>query len=364
MKIARVDSHSIKVPFTFGGNPTGYGGRNWTTNNILLVRVETDSGLVGWGEAFCYGCTDAVRAALHNMIAPIVVGEDASNIARLSYELQQKLHLFGRYGITIFALSGLDIALWDIAGKAAGLPLVQLLGGSGRDKLPAYASLLKYRDPERVAARTRLAVQQGYRHIKLHETEEPEVKAAREAAGSDVAIMVDTNCPWTPEQARVMTLKLRPYNLHWLEEPVFPPEDFSALARLRAGTGVATAAGENNCTSFQFRDMFAAGAVDYAQPSVTKVGGVTEFLKVATLADAAGVTLMPHSPYFGPGFLATLHLLAARGSPGGMIERYHMDLEASLYGDLVNPADGGFVVPMGPGLGRDPDPDVLKTYGG
>ena len=217
MKIARIDSHSIKVPFTFGGNPTGYGGRNWTTNNILLVRVETDTGLVGWGEAFCYGCTDAVRAALHNMVAPLAVGEDASDIARLSYELQQKLHLFGRYGLTIFALSGLDIALWDIAGKAAGLPLVQLLGGSGRAKLPAYASLLKYRDPEKVAARTRLAVQQGYRHIKLHETEEPEVKAAREAAGSDVAIMVDTNCPWTPEQARFMTLKLRPYDLHWLE---------------------------------------------------------------------------------------------------------------------------------------------------
>jgi L-alanine-DL-glutamate epimerase-like enolase superfamily enzyme len=364
MKIARVDSHSIKVPFTFGGSPTGYGGRNWTTNNILLVRVETDSGLVGWGEAFCYGCTDAVRAALHNMIAPIVVGEDASNIARLSYDLQQKLHLFGRYGLTIFALSGLDIALWDIAGKAAGLPLVQLLGGSGNEKLPAYASLLKYRDPERVAARTKLAVQQGYRHIKLHETEEPEVKAAREAAGSDVAIMVDTNCPWTPEQARLMTLKLRQYDLHWLEEPIFPPEDFAAIARLREGTGVAIAAGENNCTSFQFRDMFAAGAVDYAQPSVTKVGGVTEFLKVATLADAAGVTLMPHSPYFGPGFLATLHLLAARGGPGGMIERYHMDVEASLYGELIDPVDGGFIVPTGPGLGRDPDPDVLKTYGG
>jgi L-alanine-DL-glutamate epimerase-like enolase superfamily enzyme len=160
-----------------------------------------------------------------------------------------------------------------------------------------------------------------------------------------------------------MTLKLRQYDLHWLEEPIFPPEDFTAIARLRAGTGVPMAAGENNCTSFQFRDMFAAGAVDYAQPSVTKVGGVTEFLKVANLADAAGVTLMPHSPYFGPGFLATLHLLAAHGGPGGMIERYHLDLEASLYGELVTPVDGGFVVPTGPGLGRDPDPDVLKTYG-
>jgi D-galactarolactone cycloisomerase len=363
VKIARIDSHSIKVPFTFGGNPTGYGERNWTTNNILLVRVETDNGLVGWGEAFCYGCTDAVRAALHHMIAPIALGQDAGDIARLSYDLQQKLHLFGRYGLTIFALSGLDIALWDIAGKAANLPLHRLLGGAGGDSLPAYASLLKYRDPEKVAARVKQALDQGYRHIKLHETEEAEVRAARLTAGEGVAIMVDTNCPWTPEQARHMTLKLRPYDLHWLEEPIFPPEDFAAIARLRASTGVAMAAGENNCTSVQFRDMFAAQAVDYAQPSVTKVGGVTEFLKVAALADAAGVTLMPHSPYFGPGFLATLQLTAARGMSGGMIERYHMDLEASLYGDLVTPVKGSFVLPTGPGLGRDPDPDVIKTYG-
>ena len=109
--------------------------------------------------------------------------------------------------------------------------------------------------------------------------------------------------------------------------------------------------------------MFAAGAVDYAQPSVTKVGGITEFLKVATLADAAGVTLMPHSPYFGPGFLATLQLAAARGQPGAMIERYHMDLEASLFGKLIDPVEGAFAVPQAPGLGCDPDPDVIKTYG-
>ena len=136
MKIARIDSHSIKVPYTFGGSHQGEGLRTWTTNNILLVRVETDTGIVGWGEAFCYACTDAVRAALHNMVAPLALGQDARDIARLSYDLQQKLHLFGRYGITIFALSGLDIALWDIAGKAANLPLHRLLGGAGRDKLP------------------------------------------------------------------------------------------------------------------------------------------------------------------------------------------------------------------------------------
>lgn len=360
MKIASIDTISIKVPFTFGGAPGGF--KRWTSNNILLVKVQTDTGITGWGEAFCYNCTDAVKGAIHSMVAPLAIGRDARDIAKLSRDLQQELHLFGRYGITIFALSGLDIALWDIAGKAANLPLHRLLGGAGQTSLPAYASLLKYKDPERVAARTKLAVQEGYRHIKLHETEEAEVKAARNAAGHDVAIMVDTNCPWTPEQARHMTLKLRPYDLHWLEEPIFPPEDFQAIAKLRASTGVAMAAGENNCTAVQFRDMFAANAVDYAQPSVTKVGGVTEFQKVATLADAAGVTLMPHSPYFGPGFLATLQLMAARGQPDGMIERYHMDLEASLYGKLVYPENGAFVVPTAPGLGCDPDPEVLKTY--
>src|SRR5258708_15798575 len=158
------------------------------------------------------------------MVAPLALGRDARDITKLSRDLQQELHLFGRYGITIFALSGLDIALWDIAGKAANLPLHRLLGGAGRERLPAYASLLKYRDPEKVAARTKQAVQQGYRHIKLHETEEAEVKAARLAAGDDVALMVDTNCPWTPPQARHMTLRLRRCDLHPRAEQLVPPQ--------------------------------------------------------------------------------------------------------------------------------------------
>ena len=151
MKIARIYRQSVKVPYTYGGSHKGEGLRNWTTNNILLVRVETDSGLVGWGEAFCYGCTDAVKAALHNMIAPLAIGQDARDIAGLSYDLQQKLHLFGRYGATMFALSGIDLALWDIAGKLANQPLHRLIGGARRTELQAYASLFKYNDATTVA---------------------------------------------------------------------------------------------------------------------------------------------------------------------------------------------------------------------
>jgi L-alanine-DL-glutamate epimerase-like enolase superfamily enzyme len=361
MKIVRVETIPLKIPFEGAAKPQGWGGRHWGGLETLLVRVETEDGLVGWGDAFSYNCQRAVRAAVDDMVAPLAVGSDARDIAGLLHRMQKALHLFGRYGITIFALSGLDIALWDLAAKRAGKPLVELLGGPARTEIDAYASLFRLHDPEVVAMQTREALAEGYRYIKLHETQEPEVKAAREAAGSGVPIMVDTNCPWTPAEARENALRLKPYDLHWLEEPIFPPENFRALAALGAETGIPIAAGENACTAHEFEKMFAAGAVTYAQPSVTKVGGITEFCKVAALAEAKGIALMPHSPYFGPGFLATLHLAAAQAIPN-LVERFYLKLEAKLYGDLIDPVRGKFRLPAGPGLGREPDPDVIKAY--
>ena len=327
----------------------------------MLIRVETESGLVGYGEAFGYGCSRAVAASIEDMIAPVVIGRDASDVVGINHSLQQNLHLFGRYGITMFALSGLDIALWDIVGKAAGLPLHRLLGGAAREQIPAYASLFKYRDADVVAEYTRAAIDDGYGFIKLHEIDEPEVRAAREAAGEGVPLMVDANCPWTPANAREMAFRLKPYELAWLEEPIFPPENFAALAALQADTGVPLAAGENACTVWEFQKMFEAGAVTFGQPSVTKVGGITEFRKIAVLAEIQNVTLMPHSPYFGPGLLATLQLSSALPAES-LLERFYVKPEASLYGDFIDPVDGLFRMPDGPGLGLDPDPEVVKAY--
>lgn len=361
MKIARIEAIPLKIPYERVGKPSGWAAQGFAALATLLVRVETDDGLVGWGEAFSYGCQRAVQAAVEDMVAPTALGRDARDIAGLMLETQKALHLFGRYGITIFALSGLDIALWDLAAKRAGKPLAELLGGPVRTEIEAYASLFRIHDTDIVAEQTREALGRGYRYIKLHETQEPEVKAAREAAGPSVPIMIDTNCPWTPAEARENALRLKRYDPHWLEEPIFPPENFRALAALGAATGIPIAAGENACTVFEFEKMLAAGAVTYAQPSVTKVGGITEFRKVAALAEAAGVSLMPHSPYFGPGFLATLHLAAAQPAPS-LIERFYLKVEASLYGDAVDPVRGKFRLPTGPGLGREPDPQVIKTY--
>lgn len=359
MKIAKVETIPLQIPYQHGGPPAGWGGRDWLTLSVLLVRVETDNGLVGWGEAFSYNCLPSVKAMLDSTIAPTVIGRDATNIAGLMRELQQSLHLFGRYGVTIFGLSGLDIALWDIAAKAANVPLAKLLGGEGRTSLPAYASLLKYRDPELVGEKVRAALAQGYDAIKLHETGVEEVRAARDAMGEGVPLCVDTNCPWTPDQARQMAEKFRPFDIYWLEEPVFPPEDFNALGRLNIDTPIA--AGENACTAFQFQQMFDAGAVTYAQPSVTKVGGVSEFRKIEAIAETAGVTVMPHSPYFGPGWLATLQLAAAAAVPS-WVERFYCDVEASLYGQYIDVVEGNVSVPTGPGLGAEPDLDVIKDY--
>ena len=360
MKIDRVETIHLPIPFKHGGAQHGFGGKAWSTLDIVLVRIDTDDGLTGWGEAFSYSCVDSVRAAVDTMLKPLLLGRDAADVRGINQDLQQSMHLFGRYGITMFAISGVDIALWDLAGKAAGLPIHRLLGGEAKS-LTAYASLFRYGAAEIVAERCQTALEEGYNYIKLHEITEAEVAAARQVVGEGVPIMVDTNCPWTPAEARSMALTLKPYDLHWLEEPIFPPEDFRALAQLQQETGVALAAGENACTAFQFREMFAAGAVKFAQPSVTKVGGISEFRKIQALAEAFTVSVMPHSPYFGPGFLATLHLLAAEPNPG-LVERFYLDVEASLYGDAITPVAGSYTVPTGPGLGIEPDPAVISEY--
>jgi L-alanine-DL-glutamate epimerase-like enolase superfamily enzyme len=359
MKIENVESFLIRIPFDTGGAKTwaSFG----STLDYVFLRIDTDAGISGWGDAFGYGAVSATKAAVDKMIGPALIGQDARDIAGISYRLQQSNHIWGRYGVTMFAIGGVDIALWDIAGKAAGQPVHRLLGGRSTESLPAYASLPKYQDPETVAERTAHAVGQGYAHVKLHETEVAEVRAAREAAGPDVAIMLDTNCPWSPAKAREMAAKLAEYDLFWLEEPIFPPENFAALADLQVESGIPIAAGENACTAWEFQKMFEAEAVSYAQPSVTKVGGITEFRKVQTLAEAANVTVVPHSPYFGPGFLASLHLLAAVPEPF-LIEHIYLDLEAYPFGDLNKPDGNAFRVPDGPGLGADPDPEVLKDY--
>jgi L-alanine-DL-glutamate epimerase-like enolase superfamily enzyme len=358
MQIKSIDTVTLKIPFGDLYDGPRAKRRGWTEFDTLLVRVETEDGIVGWGEAFAYSCASAVRAAVIDMVTPLAIGRDTADIPALSRDLQKELHIWGRYGITIFALSGLDIALWDIAGKRAGKSLSALLGRR-RGQVQAYASLVRYGGPEPVAAMAQKAVAEGYEDVKLHEIAYQAIAAARTATGPRIRITTDVNCGWSLAGAESLLPKMKDLDLFWVEEPVFPPEDYETLASLRRRFGVPLSAGENACTAMEFRRLIAA--LDYPQPSVTKVGGISEFLAVAKLADVAGKPLMPHSPYFGPGYWATLQL-AAHLDHIGLFEFLYVQPAAFCGRDIPLPSNGRIAIPDTPGIGFEPDEGVLNRY--
>jgi L-alanine-DL-glutamate epimerase-like enolase superfamily enzyme len=276
-------------------------------------------------------------------------------------DVQKKLHVFGRGGAMAFAISAVDIALWDIAGKASNMPLSRLLGGGAAD-LASYASLVRYSEPSLVRTSVRRAIDAGFSTLKLHEIELTAIRAAREEAGPDIELTLDVNCPWSLNEARSIAEELRPVKLKWLEEPLWPPENFGGLAELRRTSGIPLAAGENIYTLMDFERLLATKAVDFVQPSPAKMGGISELRKVFPLASVHNVPVMPHSFYDGPGLLAAIHTTAALGTADSMIEWRWLDLEAAIYGDALSPKGGRISVPQGPGLGIDPDPEVIRAY--
>ena len=277
--IENIEAIALSIPFDHWGPPPIFAGRPRTTMDALLVRVTASNGVVGWGEAF-WGATSTVVAALNDRVAPLARGQDV-NDAELTPRLERVLHNLGRAGPVIHAISGLDIALWDIRGKLEGVPVHALLGGRRRQRVHAYASLLQYQGSvELVRRNVARALERGYREIKLHERTPETVAATREVTGPDVPIMVDTNCAWLPEAATAAVTAMAPSKPHWVEEPIWPPEDFAAMAKLRRATGVPQAAGENATGALDFRKMIEAGAVDYVQPSVIKIGGITTLWRI------------------------------------------------------------------------------------
>jgi len=235
-----------------------------------------------------------------------------------------------------------------------------LLGGVRRKRVEAYASLLQYGGSiEHVRRNVARALERGYRHLKLHERTADAVAAARDVAGPDIPIMVDTNCAWTPDQATSAVAAMAPSKPFWVEEPIWPPEDIDALSLLRKATGVPLAAGENATGTLEFIRMAAAG-IDYLQPSAVK-NGITAQWEICGKVEHGGATCVPHSPYFGPGYLATLHILAAKQKEVAL-ERFFCDLGHMPYGASVPIENGWVTIPDMPGLGPDPDEELLTRF--
>lgn len=360
MKIERIEVHLIRVPFDMGAAPQAFAGMAWTAVDTLFVRVCTDAGVDGWGEGWGHAACPVTRSALETLVGPAFVGRDNADRSALMAEMAHRFHLHGRSGAVVHALSAIEIALWDIAGKLAGQPIAALLGGAPCT-LRAYASLLRCAEPDLAVQAAERALARGFRHLKLHEVRLDTVRAVRAACGESVWIALDTNCPWSVAQALENARALEPVRLAWLEEPVWPPEDFGGLAQLRAQAPMPIAAGENVAGVHEFEALLRTGAVDICQPSVIKFGGIEAVAQAVALAQVHGIDYVPHCFYFGPGLLASLHLAAAF-APEVAFELFFGDLEASPYHDAVRAHDGRIAVPAGPGLGVDPDLQVLERY--
>ncbi|QGZ65559.1 mandelate racemase/muconate lactonizing enzyme family protein [Paraburkholderia acidisoli] len=361
MKIRSLEARVVEVPFEDRGRGLGITPSAWKSMETVLIRVEDTDGNVGWGEAFGYFVADATLSVVETRLKPLIEGATVESIPAWTKAAQRALHIFGRYGITMFAISGVDMALWDLAAKRKREPLWKTLGGAEPVTLRSYASLVRYGEGDAAAAICRRALDEGYADIKLHEIDMAVIETAHAAVDGRAPVSVDVNCAWTDAQSLANIEQLKALEgISWLEEPIFPPEDFARLARLRHH-GVPIAAGENWCTSLQFQQAVAAQAVDYLQPSVSKVGGVTEFLEIVELARAAQTGVLPHSPYFGPGFLTTLHLATAHRDML-QVEWLYVEPAAELI-DLSS-IGPGHQLRLGdaPGIGLAPDEAVVSRF--
>jgi len=361
LHIVDIEAIPLSLPFRHPGTTTGFGGREWPTIDLLLVRVTTASGIVGWGEAFGYNAIPATSAALSRIVAPLAIGSDGSDVRGLTARLGRSLHLFGRGGPVAYAVAGLELALWDAIGRHQDESLCDLIGGTPRP-IPAYASLVRYGDADVVARATAECVEGGYGSVKLHEVLPEIVLAARSAGGADVGLMVDANCEWTPDDAVEFLRRVAPAHLRWIEEPVWPPEDLDGLRSVRLRMPeVPVAAGENASSVWELGNAMRSGAVDVVQPSLMKIGGIVAGLDALDAARSTGIEVALHSPFFGPGLAASLHVATLLPATTA-VEWLYCELEAPLFQTPIDPVEGVFAAPSGPGLGVEPDPEVIARF--
>lgn len=330
------------------------------TLDTLMIRVETEGGLVGWGEAFGHACNPASMALLTERVFPFFKGEHCEDIRALMEKAHYAFHSYGRGGNMMYALSALDIALWDIKAQAEQLPLWRLLGGQ-RTEIDIYPSLASYDGdvPQLIACIERL-IAQGYRSIKLHERDPHAIAAVGRAMPNDVTLMVDTNCAWQEAEAHDILPMLHDAGIAFVEEPTFPPENLRRLKRLKQATGMRLAAGENLNNSEDFLLCMEQGWLDVMQPSVAKIGGISAVLDIIAAFDpTSGATILPHCFYYGPGLLASAHLVSILPQRVPL-EVPWLDFETTLYPFMrYQPV---MPLPSTPGLGFTPDITRLEAH--
>lgn len=290
--------------------------------DAVVVKVITAGGLIGWGESHHGRAHTAVAKLIATTLRQLVVGMDAADVVGVwakIYKMQLGSHGMGAG--TCLAMSGIDLALWDIRGQAAGMPLCRLLGGT-RKPVPAYAGgvSLGYQEPAKLVDEARKSVEAGYKAVKLRVGDTPQrdlerIRAVRKAFGDELVILTDANTGYSVADARAAMPGMDELRVGWLEEP-FPAHDYRSY-RMAAGFGrTPLAAGENHFTRFEFNRVLEDGSISILQPDLSKTGGITEALRIAAMASAYKLPIHPHSSMTGLNHAASIHFLAAIDNGG------------------------------------------------
>jgi L-alanine-DL-glutamate epimerase-like enolase superfamily enzyme len=385
MKITRVDARWCHVPIPVERQHKSDFGVASSFDSVI-VRIDTDAGITGWGEAKAGVGSSAACGGLAAIInqdyAPLLVGEDPRDISRIwdtLYSMQRqgyavaRGHVFpqlGRRGLSVSAIAGVDIALWDILGKSLNAPVWRLLGGRRMASMPAYASG-GWADVSGIGAQLQgYCDRGGFRAVKMRvgvmdgspAVSAARVRAAREALGPDIRLMADAHGTWTVSEAKAFCRMVEDLDLFWLEEPV-SADDKHGLAEVRRSAAVPISTGESESTRHDFRDIVELRGADILQPDLAIAGGITEGVRIAALASAFNLRLAPHLWSGAPAFAAGLHLAASQSA--GFILEYSLGHNPMLH-DLIEeafPVENGEVqIPDRPGLGITVREDFLMRH--
>ena len=376
MEITDIHVHTVSLAQVEGAKADG-------TQDAAIIEIETDEGIHGIGEA---DSSPAVVEAIVNApeshdkssgLAEVIQGRDPFDVEVLWNEMFERSYFYGRKGAAITAISGIDMALWDIMGKATGKPIHKLLGGAHRDRVRAYASTLFPEDPtdtEEMRSRAKYVRENKYTAVKFgwggfgadHETDVGLLETARDTLGPQFDIMVDAGFAWGHDikaAIKETTLLDQSFDLFWMEEPIFA-DNIEGYDKIASNSLTRIVGGEEEYTIHGFRDLIYRGNVDGVQPDVARSGGFTHLNKIAALAQEAGIPFLPHGYSTDIIVAANLHLCAA--NQNAPLLEYCIE-DSPLRWDLVEEdllvdGDGYVAVPEAPGLGITIDWDVVETY--
>ncbi len=384
-KIKTITANWVHVPIPESGRHRSDFGTAKSFDSTL-IRIETDDGIVGHGEAKAQvgsaSNNQAMCALIEQELAPELIGEDARDISRLWDTMYNGVRahyaiargrvfpILGRRGITLSAISGIDMALWDILGKSLNVPVWQLLGGRRQEKMPAYASG-GWAPTDRIVDELNTFIERGkFKAVKMrvgsgdgslnHSVER--VQAARAGLGKDIAIMCDAHGTFNVSEAKRFCRRVADCNIDWLEEPV-TADDKSGLAEVRASTDIPIATGESEFTRFDFRDLAEKRAADIFQPDLSIAGGISEAIKIEAIASAFQIRFAPHLWGGALTFASGLHVLASAST--GFIVEYSLGANPMLH-ELAEEdflvKDGFIEIPDRPGLGVTIDQTFVERY--